>query len=195
MTHRPTVFGRAFGSRGRTADGTDERRRPVWLYGAAIGIGLAVVAFVVVMLFPRSGAGSPPRPPGVPFEGDGYSIALPSEYQWVHVATAAGDDWNFQPVGGTRMSIRAALVRDLQPAEQTLEGALGRMESQTPLARRPFAGSPTSLALPAGPAYRVVDSAGFVTYVFFKAGRAIFLEFEGVARADEDAVTASVTFK
>ena len=69
------------------------------------------------------------------------------------------------------------------------------MESAIPTLRRPVVGAPQAITMPAGPAYRVVDSGGYDTYVFFKDGRAVLVAFHNVARAEEDAIATSVTLK
>ena len=69
------------------------------------------------------------------------------------------------------------------------------MESRLPTLRRPVVGTPAGLTLPAGPAYRVVDSGGIDTYVFFKDARAVFVAFSGLSPAEEDAVARSVTLR
>ena len=189
---RSTALGRALGMGGYGEEPL-WRRLPMWAYGIAIG-AVALVLLAAIVLTRPSGS-APARAPGIPFEGVGYGLSLPSAYSWVYSQGPDGDEWHFQPVGGVSRAIRAMVVTDLQPAEQTLEGALGRMESGVPAVRRPFVGSPESLALQAGPAYRVTDSAGLDTYVFFKGGRALFVEFRNVPRADEDGLATSVTLK
>ena len=131
----------------------------------------------------------------MPFDGDGYSLVLPTAYPWVHLKADDGDQWHVQPVGSPNKGIEVTVVGDLTAAEQTLEGALGRMESRLPSARRPVVGTPQGITVAAGRAYRVVDSGGIDTYVFYQGGRAVFLAFHNVARSDEDAVAASVTLK
>jgi hypothetical protein len=164
------------------------------MYGVAIA---AVVVVVIGILLLSRPSATPPvtHDTGTPFAGDGYGLVLPSAYEWVYLQVTGGDQWHVQPVGSPVKAIEVTLVDDLAPAEQTLEGALGRMESGIPTIRRPVSGQPQAVSLPAGRAYRVVDSGGYDTYVYFKEGRAIFVAFHNLSLAEEDAVATSVTLK
>ena len=193
----PPLGGRTSSRRRRSAgDGPAWRRLPVWIYGV---VGLVVVVVVVsaaaLVLYKPTGLTPPIPTPVVSFAGDGYSLNLPAAYGWVYLKADDGDQWHVQPLGSPGKGIEVTLVGDLTSAEQTLEGALGRMESGLPTARRPVIGTPQGITVGAGRAYRVVDSGGIDTYVFYQGGRAIFLAFHNVARSDEDAVAASVTLK
>lgn len=177
-------------------DAPARRRVAVLAFGIAVVAVIVVAAGVAVLAQPKPTVTPlPTAPAATPFAGDGYSVVVPTAYSWVYLKTSDGDQWHVQPVGGSAKGIEVTVVSDLAPAEQTLEGALGRMESRLPTLRRPVVGTPQRMTLPAGPAYRVVDSGGIDTYVFFKGGRAVLVAFHNLTRAEEDTVATSVTLR
>lgn len=127
---------------------------------------------------------------GSVFNGDGYSITIPSDLGLEYSRNAGADLWAAEGMG-----VQVSVIRNLLGVEQSLEGALGRAKNGLENAGDTVVDA-KAVALPAGPAYKVTSSTpGVYMYAFYDQGTAALVMFFKVPSGTEDAIARTFQFR